>query len=59
MTNQILDDNSKVLSAVDPGLSRRFIFQHENDHNHSSKLVSAWLKRKNINVLSWNEIENF
>ena len=55
----ILNENLKV-SAVDPGLGRRFSIQQENDPKHKSKSVTAWLKKKSLPSRSpdLNQIEN-
>jgi hypothetical protein len=30
-----------------------FIFQHDNDPKHTSKMTKMWLKDREINVLDW------
>ena len=31
----------------------QWIFQHENDPKHTSKLIKKWLLSNRINVLEW------
>lgn len=34
-------------------MSRNFIFQHDGDPKHTSKLVTQWLEKNKIKVLDW------
>ncbi len=47
---EILKENLKQ-SAVKLGLSRRFIFQHDNDPKHTSLLVKNYLQKTKVNVI--------
>jgi bacterioferritin (cytochrome b1) len=46
-------------------LVRKWVFQMDNDHKHTSKVVAKWLKDNKVKVLEWlsqspdlNPIEN-
>ncbi|KAK3530048.1 hypothetical protein QTP86_010336 [Hemibagrus guttatus] len=61
---KILNNNIRQ-SAEKLGLAHQWTFQHDNDPNHTAKVVKKWLADKNINVLQWpsqspnlNPIEN-
>ncbi|KAK1790088.1 hypothetical protein P4O66_002393 [Electrophorus voltai] len=40
-------------SIMDLKMGRHFIFQQDNDPNHTAKKTKAWFKREKINVLRW------
>ncbi|ORD98814.1 TCB2 [Hepatospora eriocheir] len=48
---QILAQNLNV-SAREMGLDE-YIFMHDNDLKHTSRLVTDWIDEKNIDVLDW------
>lgn len=48
---QILAQNLNV-SAREMGLDE-YIFMHDNDPKHTSRLVTNWIDEKNIDVLDW------
>ncbi|KAK3517093.1 hypothetical protein QTP86_004153, partial [Hemibagrus guttatus] len=61
---KILNNNIRQ-SAEKLGLGHQWTFQHDNDPNHTAKVVKKWIADKNINVLQWpsqspdlNPIEN-
>lgn len=31
----------------------KFVFQHDNDPKHTSKLVKEWLEQQKVNVMKW------
>ncbi|ORD95505.1 TCB2 [Hepatospora eriocheir] len=48
---QILAQNLNV-AAREIGLDE-YIFMHDNDPKHTSRLVTDWINEKNIDVLDW------
>ena len=34
-------------------MPQNWIFQHDNDRKHTSKVVKNWLNEKNVTVLEW------
>lgn len=40
-------------SAYKANLPRGWIFQQDGDPKHTSKIVSAWLKKQKIKVMEW------
>ncbi|KAG2467531.1 TC1A transposase, partial [Polypterus senegalus] len=52
MYRDILDENL-LQSALDPRLGRRFIFQQDNDPQHTAKISKGWLQDNSVNVLEW------
>lgn len=52
MYRDILDTHL-ISSAVQIGIESDYIFQHDNDPKHTSKLVKSFLSEKGINVLEW------
>ena len=34
-------------------LGRKWVFQMDNDHKHTSKVVAKWLKDNKVKVLEW------
>uniref|UniRef100_A0AAQ4QBR4 Tc1-like transposase DDE domain-containing protein n=1 Tax=Gasterosteus aculeatus aculeatus TaxID=481459 RepID=A0AAQ4QBR4_GASAC len=51
MYRDILDENM-LQSALDLRLGQRFIFQQDNDLEHTAKITKKWL-RDSVNVLEW------
>lgn len=58
-------NNNIGQSAEKLGLWHQWTFQHNNEPNHTAKVVKKWLADKNINILKWssqspdlNPIEN-
>ena len=45
--------NSHLLPYARSDMTRKWIFQHDNDPKHTSKLVKGWLSSKKIKVLDW------
>ena len=35
-------------------LGRKWVFQMDNDPNHTSKVVAKWLKDNKVKVLEWS-----
>uniref|UniRef100_A0AAQ4PAV4 Tc1-like transposase DDE domain-containing protein n=1 Tax=Gasterosteus aculeatus aculeatus TaxID=481459 RepID=A0AAQ4PAV4_GASAC len=52
MYRDILDENM-LQSAQDLRLGLRFIFQQDNDPNHTAKITKEWLRDSSVNVLEW------
>lgn len=48
----ILDTNLTP-SVIKMGLTESFVFQHDNDPKHTSRLVTSYLQEKGISVLNW------
>jgi transposase len=44
---------SEMLPFAKRHMPRGWIFQHDNDPKHSSRLVKGWLTEKKIRVLEW------
>ena len=34
-------------------LGRRFIFQQDNNHEHTAKTTQEWLRDKSLNLVNW------
>lgn len=56
---------NEMLPYADENMPLIWVFQHDNDPKHTSKVVSEWLKASNVRVLQWpaqspdlNPIEN-
>uniref|UniRef100_A0A3B3QQY6 Transposase Tc1-like domain-containing protein n=1 Tax=Paramormyrops kingsleyae TaxID=1676925 RepID=A0A3B3QQY6_9TELE len=52
MYRDILDENL-LQSALDLRLGRRFIFQQDNDPQHTAKISKECLQDNSVNVLEW------
>lgn len=48
----ILQKNLRI-SAQNMGLGNEFIFQHDNDPKHTSRVVKQFLDADNVTVLEW------
>ena len=64
MYQEILGDNF-LPSVRAPTMGRGWVFQHDNDPEHTAKATKEWLKKKHIKVWEWpsqspelNPIEN-
>ena len=44
---------SHMLPHAKDKMATDWVFQHDNDPKHSSKLVSNWLKENNVKILQW------
>ena len=54
-----------MLPHAEDNMPLRWVFQHDNDPKHSSKVVKSWLAQKRVSVMEWppqspdlNPIEN-
>lgn len=54
-----------MLPYAEENMPLRWVFQHDNDPKHTSKIVRAWIKDNKVNTLAWpsqspdlNPIEN-
>ena len=54
-----------MLPYAEDNFPLRWVFQHDNDPKHKSKLVTEWLDKEKVKVLKWpsqstdlNPIEN-
>ena len=52
MYREILDENL-LQSALDLRLGLRFIFQQDNNPQHTAKITKEWLRDSAVNVLEW------
>ncbi|CAJ0959003.1 unnamed protein product [Ranitomeya imitator] len=48
----ILDENL-FQSALDLRLGRRFTFQQDNDHKHTTIITKEWLQNNSVTILDW------
>uniref|UniRef100_A0AAY5K4D1 C2H2-type domain-containing protein n=2 Tax=Esox lucius TaxID=8010 RepID=A0AAY5K4D1_ESOLU len=49
---EVLEENL-IQSAQDLRLGQQFIFQHDNNPNHTAKTTLEWLRGNSVNVLEW------
>ena len=42
-----------MLPYAEDDMSLKWIFQHENDPDHTALSVNPWISTKNLNVLDW------
>ena len=45
--------STQMLPSASELLGHHYVFQHDNDPNHTAKWIVAFLKRKCVQVLEW------